>query len=46
MEVNVSKNNKSKNSKFQLINNEFGCCCNRDENCQYENTCKQMMLEV
>ena len=45
MEVNVSKNNKSRNSKFQLINNEFGCCCNRDENCQYENTCKQMMLE-
>lgn len=30
---------------YKLTNSEFGCGCNRDKNCQYENTCKQLMLE-
>ena len=26
-----------KDITYELTNSEFGCGCNRDENCQYEN---------
>lgn len=39
------KKNIIKADTYELENWEFGCKCNRDKNCQYENTCKQMMLE-
>ena len=34
-----------KDNTYELTNSEFGCGCNRDKKCQYENTCKQLMLE-
>lgn len=34
-----------KDVAYELTNSEFGCSCNRDKKCKYENTCKQLMLE-
>lgn len=34
-----------KDITYELTNSEFGCGCNRDKKCQYENTCEKMMLE-
>lgn len=34
-----------KDITYKLTNSEFGCGCNRDKKCQYENTCEKMMLE-
>ena len=39
------KNKNTEINTYELTNSEFGCGCNRDKKCQYENTCKQLMLE-
>ena len=39
------KNKHKESEEYKLHNWEFGCSCNRDKSCQYENTCKQMRLE-
>lgn len=39
------RNKNTEINTCELTNSEFGCSCNRDKKCQYENTCKQLMLE-